>query len=335
VGPPLIDDMAHGARHVFRLTLVTDSQVVECVMQMRGESAPECDDFSPKILKDHLQIPIQPLKHLINLSLSTGIFPDKFKVPKVIPLHKTRIKSDKNNYRPISLLSILVKVLEKFVKLQLQSYLELNHILSDRYFGFRRGTGTSDALFAINKTIIDFVNTHEKILLIFIDLAKAFDSIDSNILFSKLNYVGIRGIELVWFKRYLSSRSQVVSLNNVLSDERNVDYGIIQRSTLGPLLFLIYINNIDKLAISGEIFLFSDDTAVIFKGLNWDEVFKKASSELRVLRDWFTENVLSMNISKTKCMPVALRPTSKPPSPPELRLVLHMCDAAGRNNCDC
>lgn len=300
---------------------------------MRGGSAPGLDPFSAKTLKNNLKFLLSPLTHIINLSITSGVFPSVFKTAKVIPLYKSNDKANLNNYRPISLLSIISKVLEKCVKEQLQSFLENNSILSQRQFGFRKGKNSSEALFLLNKDVTELINNNKKCILLFIDLAKAFDSLDRNILFRKLECVGIRNTALKWFKSYLSDRKQVVSVCNQISDETNVNYGVVQGSTLGPLLFLVYINNLDKLNISGKLYLFADDTAVVFQGNTWEEVYRNASYDLSAIKLWFDQNILTMNVSKTKCLPIALRTNAEPPV--YLKIKLHICGNIGNLSCNC
>jgi len=295
VPPPLVDDSAFRAMHDFRLEPVTDGQIVRCVHEMRGGSAPGVDEFPVSILKANLSNLLPPLKHIVNLSIESGIFPELFKISKVVPLFKSGAKNVKSNYRPISLLSVVSKIIEKCVKIQLQLFLENNSLLSEKQYGFRKGKNTADPLFAINKSIIESVNNNKKALMVFIDLAKAFDSIDRNSLLKKLECIGVRGVALSWFKSYFNGRKQVVSLNGTLSDMAGVNYGVVQGSTLGPLLFLIYINNIDKLNITGELFLFADDTALLFKGSSWKDTYETASNELYLIKKYFDYNVLTLN----------------------------------------
>lgn len=332
-GPPLVDDSAFRVRHEFRLEPITDSQLEWCIGDLRGGSAPGIDGISAILLKNNIPALIPPLKHLINLSILSGQFPDRFKIAKVVPLYKSGTKQELNNYRPISLLNVMSKILEKCVKIQLHCYLEDNNLLSECQYGFRKSKNTSDALFAMNKYISECINGNEKALTVFIDLAKAFDSIDRNILLNKMECIGIRGLALKWFSSYLNKRSQLVSINNNFSDIREIDYGVVQGSTLGPSLFLIYINNLDKLPITGKLFLFADDTAVIFKGNTWDQTFNAAQTDMFLIQKWFSQNVLSMNVLKTKYMPIFLRQSSEPPA--NLRLVMHVCGDPSISTCGC
>lgn len=333
VGPPVVDDSAHRGEHVFQLEPVTGDQVRRCVQDMRGGSAPGVDGFSTLTLKNNIYYLLRPLMHIVNLSITSGVFPSSFKLAKVTPIFKTGEKSNVNNYRPISLLSVISKVLEKLVKLQLQNFLESNKILSNCQFGFRENKNPSDALFLANKRIFELLNANKKCLTVFIDLAKAFDSLDRNLLLYKLDCVGVRGVALNWFKSYLSDRKQVVSILNQVSNALDVEYGVVQGSTLGPILFLIYINNLDKLNIAGDLFLFADDTAVIFEGDTWKETYQRASTSLTLIKLWFEQNVLSMNVSKTKFLPIALRTGGEPPE--DLRVVLHSCGNTLSTTCNC
>jgi len=180
---------------------------------------------------------------------------------------------------------------------------------------------------------MEIINDGDKGLIIFVDLAKAFDSIDRNLLIAKLRYLGFQGNTLEWFKSYLNGRRQVVSINNTNSTEKTYDYGVVQGSTLGPLLFLIYINNLDKINITGQLYMFADDTAILCKGKTWVEVFLNATHDISIIKKWFDSNILTMNISKTKCLPIVLRRGAEPPA--DLRVRVHACGDPADTDCAC
>lgn len=332
-GPLEVNDADHRPECTMTLRQVSEEEVRLCVSGLRGGSAPGVDGITANILKENIDSLIRPLVHIINLSITSGTFPNSFKTAKVIPIYKSKEKSEYSNYRPISLLSVCAKVLEKCVKVQLQKYLETNKLLSNDQFGFREGVNSTDSLFTLNTNLINSINNNEKAMLCFIDLAKAFDTIDRKKLFKKLENLGINNNSLEWFKSYLTDRSQIVSIREQESDVEEVKYGVVQGSTLGPLLFLTYINNLTKIGISGKILLFADDTAIIFKGENWQDVFNTANQDLKKIKNWFDQNTLTMNVTKTKCLPIALRQSSEPPK--ELKLKLHTCDREIRVDCDC
>jgi len=155
-------------------------------------------------------------------------------------------------------------------------------------------------LFDVTKLILNKINEKQKVVVTFLDLAKAFDSVNREKLLKKLELIGVKNKSLAWFSNYFRNRQQLVSINGVKSDLVDVDYGVVQGSTLGPLLFLVYINNVTKLKIKGNIFLFADDTALVSFGETWDVAYARASSDLASIKNWFDHNILSVNINKTK-----------------------------------
>lgn len=331
-GPADVDDADHAVQAVFALRPVTQTELFEIVASMRGNSAAGYDGIPSKLVKFNVDLLIQPLLHIVNLSISSAKFPTSFKIAKVVPIFKSGQKDIASNYRPISLLGAVSKILEKCVKIQLVHYLEKEQIISDAQFGFRETISTSHALFYITKFISEQINSKKRVLLTFLDLAKAFDSIDRQKLLTKLQMVGISHSALDWFRSYLDDRLQVVSLNGIESNPTGIDYGVVQGSNLGPLLFLIYINNVAKLRINGKLFLFADDTALVSNGCAWDDVFDQASSDLLIIKNWFDYNTLTLNISKTKCMPIFFK-TESDPGP--RRLYLHSCGDPLSRACGC
>lgn len=331
-GPPGVEDADYALDSVFELRPVTHQELYDCVMSMRGHSAPGCDGIPVQFIKDNFYALSDPMLHIINLSIRTGKFPDAFKTAKVIPIFKTGLKSIKNNYRPISLLNSVSKVIERLVKSQLIVYLEKENIISSHQFGFRSNKNTSDALFELSRCITSNIASKKRVLITFLDLAKAFDSVDRGKLLAKLQYIGIKNKEYEWFSSYLQCRKQRVCINNTNSDSMEVDYGVIQGSTLGPLLFLVYINNLSVLDLTSKLLLFADDTAIITEGRTWDETFNRASIDLTKVKNWFDNNTLSVNISKTKCLPIHLRQDCGPGA---LTLRMHSCGVSESDACGC
>ena len=174
-----------------------------------------------------------------------------------------------------------------------------NKLIFKNQFGFRSDLTTDDALFRLSNKIHKLIDKNKKILMVFIDLAKAFDSLNRKMLLKKLKHMGINRASLNWFTSYLTDREQVVSVNSTLSERQSINYGVIQGSTLGPLLFLIYINNLGKINLDkGEMYLYADDTALIFEGDTWDEVYRYAEVGLRTVKRWFDQNRLTINVGK-------------------------------------
>ena len=190
-----------------------------------------------KLLKSVIS---RPLETLFNASFLTGVVPDKFKLANVIPVYKKGTQTSLSNYRPISLLSVFNKLLEKLMCSRLLKFLEKNNIFFDNQFGFRRGHSTEHAILSIVDKIQRAIDDKEFSCGMFLDFSKAFDTINHDIL-EKLELYGIRGIARTWFISYLANRQQTVSVNNVTSTPVNISCGVPQGSVLGPILFLLYI----------------------------------------------------------------------------------------------
>ena len=209
-----------------------------------------------------------PLSILCNAAFDEGIFPHKNKIAKVIPLHKKGSTDDVNNFRPISLLSVFSKIMEKLMASRLTTFLELHEILYPYQFGFRKGYSTSHSLISITETIRKTLDQKKIGCGVFLDLKKAFDTVNHEILLQKLDHYGIREEALSWFRSYLYNRKQFVFLNGVDSKIKNITCGVPQGSVLGPLLFLLYINDLPNISDKLKFFLFADDTNILIYTLN-------------------------------------------------------------------
>uniref|UniRef100_A0A0A9YPH7 Putative RNA-directed DNA polymerase from transposon BS n=2 Tax=Lygus hesperus TaxID=30085 RepID=A0A0A9YPH7_LYGHE len=285
----------------FTIRSMSDNDLEKILQSMKGKSSPGIDGIQLDLIKNHISVLKNPLLHIYNLSLFTAVFPEVFKAAKVVPIYKGGPVGELGNYRPISMLSTLSKILEKFVKNQLYSYLEENKILNARQFGFRKNVGVNEALFALTTDLYSIRDTNKKGVLIMLDIAKAFDAIHRESLMYKLQELGILGPPLEWIRSYLTNRKQVVSIGDSTSEERYNEFGVVQGSTLGPLLFLMYINEVAHFDLPNtKLYLFADDTAVLVEGDTWEDVFRNANRTINLVGKWFYDNYLTLNTSKTK-----------------------------------
>ena len=236
---------------------------------------------------------------IVNRSFLEGVFPSNLKNAKVVPVHKGGSRVDIENYRPISLLSAFSKIFEKVMYGRVYDFLSHNSILDENQFGFRKGRSCEQALLTAQNEILKSLSKKQISLLLLIDFSKAFDMVDHDILLKKLNNYGIRGIAHDWFKSYLSDRTQYVTINGQTSSNRDMLYGVPQGSILGPLLFIIYINDIPNICENCTFILYADDANILISGPNMAEIENIFNSLARKLEIWVNTNGLALNLKKT------------------------------------
>lgn len=279
-----------------------DETEIENIIRDLKNSSPGHDGITPHILKQISGHIIKQLVHVFNLSIQTGVFPDEMKVAKVVPLFKGGDKCSISNYRPVSILSVFSKILERLMYNRIMEYVNKHEILYNYQFGFRKNYSTTMALSVLVDKIINSIEKGNYLMGLFLDFSKAFDTVNHSILLEKLDKYGLRGITHKWISNYLTNRKQFVCYNNSYSTTKDVVCGVPQGSILGPLLFLLYINDIVN--VSNKLFpiLFADDTNVFIEGQDLNDMTVVMNRELCKLVIWLNINKLSLNVKKTHVM---------------------------------
>ena len=280
---------------------ITEDELCTLVSKLNHKKSVGPNDIPIKIFKQSIKELKGPILKIMNLSFENGIFPNILKIAKVIPLFKKSDPLKTENYRPISILSYISKILEKLMHKRIYSFLQHYHVPLSVQFGFRPNHSTNLALIEILEILNQALDKGEWTLGIYLDLSKAFDTVNHEILKQKLLNYGIRGEAFNWFSSYLSNRSQYVQIGKIKSRTKTISTGVPQGSVLGPLLFLLYVNDILN-AISTpnvKLMMFADDTNLFLSGKNVIQIKRDIETASEELYDWFKTNKLTLNIEKT------------------------------------
>ena len=295
-GPALIG-LKGSINHKLKFQEICKESIEYYALKLKDKTSVGFDGVSSRVVKRITPAILEPLCHLFNLSLKTGFIPLEFKISRVIPLFKSGRKDDFGNYRPISLIPAFAKLFEHIVNDQIRKYFNCYNLFSSAQFGFRKG---SSPTFAVAKFMDEIFKKQQEISLgIFIDIKKAFDSVDHKILLQKLEFYGFSGAELQLMTNYLINRYQYTDIDGLVSDFAEILAGVPQGSVLGPLLFLIYINDFPT-SNDFKSFLFADDTSLFLSGTSIDNLKIKAQKELDRVEAWFNANRMQLNSKKTK-----------------------------------
>ena len=283
--------------------LITSSIVHKYIARLPLNKSPGADRITNEILRKLSYSIARPLSILFNLSLSSGTFPSRWKSATVIPVYKN--KGDKNNpsnYRPISLLSCVSKLLESIVYDRL--YDHISPLLHPAQSGFRRKDNTSLQLSRIIQDLCSLKDQRQVSCICFFDLSKAFDTVWHKGLIAKLRAHGVPGSLLAWITSYLLDRNQCVTVNGTLSDPESVTSGVPQGSILGPLLFLTYVNDLPYSI--PNISLFADDTTVLASSPSHATLYPKVQTCINDIVHWMSTWYLKPNVTKTElsCFPL-------------------------------
>ena len=294
---PEIQQMFNGDDDSFLCNLIVSrDDVIKQLDKLKPQKSPGPDSIYPRVLKECKEIISGPLADLFNESLSTGLVPDEWKVANVVPIFKKGDKSLASNYRPISLTSVVGKLLESIIAENIRKHLETNKLILDTQHGFTQGRSCLTNLLTFFADVYEAVDSDKEYDVIYLDFSKAFDKVPHERLLRKIKAHGIGGTLLDWIRSWLIGRKQRVSLNGVKSDWGLVKSGVPQGSVLGPLLFIIYINDLD-IGITSKISKFADDTK-IGRSITNENDTEALQRDLDSLHKWADDWQMKFNVDK-------------------------------------
>lgn len=285
---------------VFEFSYVSKVYIQKELKSLKRSKATGFDDLPPNLIKDSAEMISKPMAFIVNFSLKTGVMPTEWKIALIKPLHKSGEGANPDNYRPISILPVLSKIMEKAVHNQLSEYLESNNLLSEKQFGYRKKRSTELATALLLYDIRQAADKGKITGAIFIDLSKAFDTLGHATLLAKLKQYGVSNVTLQWFESYLFDRKQIVGFDDELSDPYPVLCGVPQGSILGPLLFLILFNDFPDILKKADVVEFADDTVIYVSSNKISQIEEMLNNDLKNISSYFRENELVINLKPGK-----------------------------------
>lgn len=280
--------------------LTDEQEVNETILELKINSAPGHDGITVRDVLNLRPYIVKILIKLINNVIITGTFPDELKISKITPLYKLGDKDSMNNYRPISVISVLSKIVEKIIKKRMMIFLNENTLTDSYQYGFIKNSSTLSAAVDFVNYISRALDEKHVVIAVFIDLRKAFDVVDINILLHKLQYMGFRGTIYKLIKTYLLNRKQYVKIGETNSEWLSSNCGVPQGSVLGPLLYSLYVLSLKGANLNARYFTFADDTVLLYKGTSEQALQDEVNSDLTLYCKWLYSNKLKINIDKTK-----------------------------------
>ena len=288
---------------------ISPTEIQSTIDKLKDSLSSGPDELHSKFILISSSILVPALEIIFNMSLQSGIYPNKLKIAKVMPIFKKGDSTQPCNYRPISILNTLNKIFEKILHARITKYINDFNILYKYQFGFREGHSTELDLIEIVDNIRYSLDSSNLTCGIYLDLTKAFDTVNHEILMGKLEHYGIRGKAFDLLKSYLDNREQFTKLDNFKSKVNSISCGVPQGSVLGPLLFILFINDLPRCCPMGNVRIFADDTNIFFHGSSIQELINLARIIMTNLNAWFVDNKLTLNTEKSSF--IIFRPKRK------------------------
>lgn len=306
-------------RNSFKFATIDLTTLEKILLEMKNKR--DIDLVSPSILLDSLPVIGHYFMSIINESLISGIFPEAWKTTTVVPVPKVSRPVKCEDYRPINMLPTCEKVLEKVVKSQLYTFLESSKLLSNNQSGYRKNHSCETALNLLLAKWKETINDKNTILCVFLDLKRAFETIDRSIMINKLKKFGLKANEINWFISYLSTRKQCTKIGSCISSSKDNDLGVPQGSVLGAILFIMYMNDLPEIGLFTTISLFADDTLIYISGKDVQHLSSIMNADLTKISEWLNINKLKLNVNKTKCMQISNKALTN-----EYQIIINGCE---------
>jgi hypothetical protein len=281
---------------MFVLQEIDKTFVLKHLKDLKPNKSTGLDDVSPRFLKDGAEQLSEVVTFLINLSIKHKIVPECTKHAKVTPLYKKKSRLDVGNYRPVSVLTSISKILERAVLVQVEAFCKEHHLLYEFQSGFRDKYSTDTCLIYLHDYIRSQISRGNFVGLLMLDVQKAFDSVNHRMLCEKIK---LAGIDNTWFQSYLEGRKQVVCINNCTSGQKQIICGVPQGSILGPWCYLMFCNDM-KTCVSCKLILYADDAILLSSNCDVNKVTSELSKEVSNCHHWLTNNNLAMHMGKTE-----------------------------------